>query len=187
MEYVESLAGELRDCFYGGRPIGVEIDDRDIGGARGWDWIRKGIPLRIEIGPRDIAKNGIFFARRDRGHQEKTAMERNRFVSEIPSLLTEIQQNLFEKARSFRENHTREIDDKAAFYDFFTPGGEAEFEIHGGFARSHWCGSDDCERRIKDDLGVTLRCIPLAEPPEAGRCVYCGDPSDRRVVFAKAY
>jgi prolyl-tRNA synthetase len=187
MDYVESLARELRDQSYGGRSIGVEIDDRDTGGARGWEWIRKGIPLRVEIGPRDIAKNAVFFARRDRGHREKTSMERSRFVSEISGLLAEIQESLFEKARMFREAHTREIDDKKSFYDFFTPGGDSEFEIHGGFARSHWCGSDDCEGRIKDELGVTIRCIPIGEPPEAGRCIGCGDPSDQRVVFAKAY
>jgi len=187
MDYVESLARELRDQSYGGRSIGVEIDDRDTGGARGWEWIRKGIPLRVEIGPRDIAKNAVFFARRDRGHREKTSMERSRFVSEISGLLAEIQESLFERARLFQEAHTREIDDKKSFYDFFTPGGDSEFEIHGGFARSHWCGSDDCEGRIKDELGVTIRCIPIGEPPEAGRCIGCGDPSDRRVVFAKAY
>jgi prolyl-tRNA synthetase len=187
MDYVTSLAAELRAQSYAGRPVGVEIDDREIGGARGWDWIRKGIPVRVEIGPRDIEQGAVFFGRRDRGHREKTAMERNRFVREIPSLLEEIQQHLYDEALAFRQTHTRQIDDKEAFWAFFTPKNEEDPEIHGGFSNSHWCGQAACETRIKEELAVTIRCIPLDAASENGRCICCGQPSDRRVVFAKAY
>ena len=187
MTYVESLAAELRGRSYGGRAVGVEIDDREIGGARGWDWIRRGIPIRVEIGPRDIKDNAVFFGRRDRGHREKTAMERDRFVREAPALLEDIQRSLYETALSYRETHTRQIDDKEAFWAFFTPKNPEDPEIHGGFARSHWRKDPDCEARIKEELGVTIRCIPLDAASETGRCVCCGQSSDRRVVFAKAY
>jgi len=185
--YVEALAAALRGRTYAGKAIGVEVDNRDIGGARGWDWIRKGIPIRVEVGPRDIANQAVFLARRDKSHREKTAMDRNRFVEEAPGILEDIQRQLFEKARTFREAHSRRIDGKKDFWAFFTPKNPEAPEIHGGFAWSHWCGSEDCESRIKEELGVTIRCIPLAAEPEKGGCVCCGQTSDQRVVFAKAY
>ena len=185
--YVEALAAALRDRTYAGKAIGVEVDNRDIGGARGWDWIRKGIPIRVEVGPRDIANQAVFLARRDKSHREKTAMDRNRFVEEAPGILEDIQRQLFEKARTFREAHSRRIDGKKDFWAFFTPKNPEAPEIHGGFAWSHWCGSEDCESRIKEELGVTIRCIPLASEPEKGGCVCCRQTSDQRVVFAKAY
>jgi len=185
--YVEALAAALRDRTYAGKAIVVEVDNRDIGGARGWDWIRKGIPIRVEVGPRDIANQAVFLARRDKSHREKTAMDRNRFVEEAPGILEDIQRQLFEKARTFREAHSRRIDGKKDFWAFFTPKNPEAPEIHGGFAWSHWCGSEDCESRIKEELGVTIRCIPLAAEPEKGGCVCCGQTSDQRVVFAKAY
>jgi len=187
MAYVESLAKELRDKFYHHRRLEVEIDDRDIGGARGWEWIKKGIPVRVEIGPRDIADNSVYVGRRDNGHRDKTSVKRNRFVGEITDILDEIQHTLFERALLFRKEHTITLNDKKEFYKFFTPKNPEEPEIHGGFALSHWCGEDRCESKIKEDLSVTVRCIPLSGPSEKGECIYCSGPSSGRVVFAKAY
>jgi len=187
MEFTESLAKELKEKFYGLRRVEVEIDDRDIGGARGWDWIKKGIPLRVEIGPRDIAENSVFVGRRDQEHNNKTSLERNQFVAEITNILDEIQKNLFERAISFKREHTIKINETDGFKEFFTPENREKPEIHGGFALSHWCGSNECESRIKEDLSVTIRCISFDIENEKGKCVYCGRPSTNRVVFAKAY
>jgi prolyl-tRNA synthetase len=187
MTYVESLAKELRDKFYYHRRLEVEIDDREIGGARGWEWIKKGIPLRVEIGPRDIADNSVYVGRRDKGHRERTSIKRDRFVGEITHILDEIQQTLFDRALLFRKTHSIALDDKKEFYKFFTPENPEQPEIHGGFALSHWCGEDHCESKIKEDLSVTIRCIPLSGPSEKGKCICCGGPSSGRVVFAKAY
>jgi prolyl-tRNA synthetase len=187
MTYVESLAKELKDKFYHHRRLEVEIDDREIGGARGWEWIKKGIPLRVEIGPRDIADNSVYVGRRDKGHRERTSIKRDRFVGEITHILNDIQQALFERAQLFRKTHSITLDDKKEFYEFFTPENPEQPEIHGGFALSHWCGEDRCESKIKEDLSVTIRCIPLSGPSEKGKCIYCGGPSSGRVVFAKAY
>ena len=187
MAYVESLEKELKDKYYHHRCLEVEIDDREIGGARGWEWIKKGIPLRVEIGPRDITDNSVYVGRRDKGHRDKTSVKRDRFVGEVTDILDEIQQNLFERALLFRKEHSINIDDKKEFYEFFTPKNSEEPEIHGGFALSHWCGEDRCESKIKEDLSVTIRCIPLSGTSEKGTCIYCGGPSSRRVVFAKAY
>ena len=99
----------------------------------------------------------------------------------------EIQANLYARALSFREEHTTSIDEQKNFYDFFTPQNKEKPEIHGGFVRSHWCGSNACESRIKEDLSVTIRCIPLADESDKGACICCGQASGQRVVFAKAY
>ncbi|WP_054029238.1 proline--tRNA ligase [Desulfatitalea tepidiphila] len=185
--YTDQLAAQLRTVQYNGRPLRVEVDRRDIGGARGWDWIKKGVPLRVEIGPRDIANNAVFVGRRDKAHKEKTAMPRDSFIGQVDSLLDEIQVTLFERARRFREENTRTIDDFAAFRDYFTPENSEKPEIHGGFALAHWCGDAACENKIKEDLTVTIRCLPLDGEKEMGRCICCGKASGQRVVFAKAY
>ncbi|MBI9084736.1 MAG: proline--tRNA ligase [Desulfobacterales bacterium] len=189
MDHCRKLAKEMRGIDYHGRRLVVEVDERDIGGARGWDWIRKGIPVRVEIGPRDIAADAVFVGRRDRGHREKTAMPRQEFISQITAVLDDIQQGLYDRALAFREAHTRSIDLRKDFDAYFTPKNAGRPEIHGGFALSHWCGDEGCEARIKEALNVTIRCIPLAEntAPDDGACVCCGSPSPRRVVFAKAY
>ena len=186
MAFTENLAKELRDQYYHHRKIRVEVDDRDIG-ARGWDWIKKGIPVRVEIGPRDIAENSVFMGRRDKGHREKISLKREQFVRDIPVILDEIQDNLFQRALTFREKNTIIIDDNKEFYDFFTPADTGKSEIHGGFSLSCWCGADACESKIKDDLSVTIRCIPSDGQTSDGKCVCCGSPAKARVVFAKAY
>jgi prolyl-tRNA synthetase len=187
MDYAEKLAQELSAEVYHHRHILVEIDDREIGGARGWEWIKKGIPLRVEIGPRDIAENSVFVGRRDQAPNEKISVKRDQFVAEMTTTLDEIQQNLFQRALDFREAHTIEIDDPKTFYDFFTPQNAEKPEIHGGFAISDWCGSANCEIKIKEDLAVSIRCIPFDSEAGKGRCICCGKKSENRVVFAKAY
>ncbi len=188
MEYVGQLADALREKVYGGRRLVVEIDDRDIGGARGWEWIKKGIPIRVEIGPRDIAADSVFFARRDGAHQEKQSLKRPDFLEKISEILDQIQANLFARALRLRKDHTVCIDDQDEFNRFFTPQNPEKPEIHGGFSLSRWCGSAECEAETKERLMVTIRCIPFEKGPnEVGPCVCCGRPSDRRVIFAKAY
>jgi len=184
MAYTNQIADALREQSYHGRPVVVEVDDRDIGGARGWDWIKRGIPVRVEIGPRDMAENAVFVARRDQGHREKKSMPKNEFVAGFTAMLDEIHTSLFERATDFNSEHTRTIDKIDDFTTYFTP---QKDEIHGGFARAHWCGSADCEYEIKESLGVTIRCIPLDAPDEDGVCIHCGKPSGKRVIFAKAY
>jgi len=188
MEFTQSLAKELGDQYYAHRRICVEIDERDIGGARGWDWIKKGVPIRVEIGPRDIAANSVFFGRRDKAHRDKTAMPRDRFVAGITTILDEIQQSLYDRAAAYRKANTAGIDNRSEFYDYFTPSNADKPEIHGGFAMSNWCGSAECEAKIKEDLGVTIRTLPLnAEKREGGPCICCGKPGIEQAIFAKAY
>ena len=121
MAFTQSLAKELREASYHHRRLGVEIDDRDIGGARGWDWIKKGIPLRVEIGPRDIAENAVYVGRRDMSPRDKRSLKRDRFVTEVNSFLDEIQETLFKRAVTHMQAHTVTIDDHAEFYAFSPP------------------------------------------------------------------
>ncbi len=187
MAYTDSVVKALREQDYHGRRIAVEIDERETGGGRGWDWIKKGIPVRVEIGPRDIARNAVFMGRRDKGARDKASMSREQFVKTIVPILDEIQSNLFGRALRFREENSLQIDSRDDFYAFFTPKNLEKPEIHAGFALAHWCGNAGCEEEIKGNLGVTIRCIPMDAKEEAGRCITCGNGSMQRVVFAKAY
>ncbi len=184
MEYTETLAKELREKYYHHRKIQVEIDDRDVGG-RGWDWIKKGIPVRVEIGPRDIADNSVFVGTRDKEHKDRTSLKRDQFVAEITNILDEIQDTLFQRALAFREKNTIIINDNKQFYDLFTPENQEKPEIHGGFALSHWCGSEACESKIKEDLSVTIRCIPFDNEAEKGNCICCGRPALNKLFLQK--
>jgi prolyl-tRNA synthetase len=190
LEYCHKVAAELRAQRYGERPINVIVDERDErGGDKVWHWIKKGVPLRLEIGPRDIEKDALFVGRRDKSPKDKQTIPRTEFVANIVATLQSIQDALFERARAFREQHTHRIDTKEEFYEFFTAPRVAEnapTPIHGGFALTHFSGEIELEKKIKEDLSVTVRCIPL-EKSEPGICPFTGKPSAQRVVWAKSY
>jgi len=183
-ESANDLKAALCDIHFFGRPLEVEIDDRDIGGARGWDWVKKGIPVRVELGPRDIANNTVFMARRDNPAGQKQSMARDEFINTITQILDSIQQTLFDRALAFQKANTFSIDDNQRFYDLYENTGGAH---NGAFVFSHWCGSQECEEQIKKDLSVTIRCIPFDSPKENGHCICCKQSSEQRVLFAKAY
>lgn len=188
LAYCHSLAGQLRHLNYHGKPLSVYVDERDMrGGDKTWGWIKKGVPMRIEIGPRDIAGDRFPVARRDRGHSEKTFQSRAELLETVVAQLDALQENLYQRALAYRDQHIVKIDSKKEFYDFFTPKNNEQPEIHGGFAFSHWSGDPEVEEQVKKDLSVTIRCIPLDSPAEEGKCVISGKPSRRRVLFAKAY
>ncbi len=189
LETCEAVAAQLRDQTYAGDPVRVEIDTRELNaGEKGWEWVKKGVPVRVEIGPRDIKKNSVFVARRDQGPKEKTSIERPAFVAGIGDMLESIQTALYERARAFREQHTQVFDDPEAFRAWFTPDNEDKPERHGGFAHAHWCGEAACEAKLNEDLAVTIRTVPFdREASGPGTCIACGKPSPGRVVMAKAY
>jgi len=192
LEAAHNLAQSLRTIQYHRAPLRVEVDTRDIsGGTKSWEWIKKGAPLRVEIGPRDLEKGSVAVARRDRPHKEKSFPSMTDFVTEAPQILDDIQTTLLARATEYRDKHTVRIDTKDEFYAFFTPKNGEKPEIHGGFALAHWNGSAAVEEQIKEDLKVTIRCIPtpgqIAGAEEPGKCVITGEPSTRRVLFAKSY
>jgi prolyl-tRNA synthetase len=121
--------------------------------------------------------------------RDKQSIARPEFVANVAITLQPLQDGLFERAKSYRDQHTRSIDTREAFYAFFTSEREQDNEpapIHGGFALTHFSGDIELEHKIKDDLSVTVRCIPLAKS-EPGTCPFTGKPSAQRVVWGKAY
>src|SRR5947199_259028 len=188
MESCDKLAKELRETRYVDLAIEVEVDRRDLGGGiKNWEWIKKGVPLRIEIGPRDLASGNVMVSRRDQPVKSKELISTRELRSRASELLASIRQNPFERAKEFRDEHTRVINSKTEFYDFFTPKNAAKPEIHGGFALAHWNGLGEVEAQIKNDLKVTIRVIPLDDSSEPGSCIFTGEPSRRRVIWAKSY
>ncbi|MBS0621155.1 MAG: proline--tRNA ligase [Verrucomicrobia bacterium] len=188
LAYCHGLAGILRHIQYHGHPLTVIIDEREMrGGDKVWSWIKRGVPLRVEVGPRDIAADQLPVTRRDRGHKDSVRQSRDQLITTILVQLEEIQENLFQKALAFRDSHIHKIDSKEAFYAFFTPKNSENPEIHGGFALTHWSGDPEIEEQLKKDLGVTIRCIPLDLPKEEGICPFTGKKSTQRVIYAKAY
>jgi len=185
LAYCESLKNELNDQQFSGGRIRAWIDDRDMrGGEKNWQHIKRGVPLRAEVGPRDIAKNGVFLARRDTG--ERRGVDRNEFVATAGSLLDEMQQGLYQRALELREANTIKIDSLEDFKEYFTPKDQKNPEIHGGFASCHWSEDPAVDELLKG-LKVTIRCVPLDTEDESGSCIVTGKPSTCRAIFGKAY
>jgi len=184
-EYCDNLAKQLEQRDYADGKLRVQIDDRDLrGGEKAWQHIKKGVPLRAEIGPRDIEKDGVFLARRDTGTKEPIG--RQQLIETAPQILKEIQDSLFERAKKLREENTCQIDNLDEFKAYFTPNNEAKPEIHAGFAYCHW-SEDSAMHELLKELKVTIRCVPLAGSAEPGKCIFTGKPSTKRAIFAKAY
>ncbi|MGA2506780.1 MAG: proline--tRNA ligase, partial [Chitinispirillaceae bacterium] len=188
LDYCDSLANELGTITYDGRPLEILFDRSEgRGGDKVWGWIKKGIPIYCEIGPRDVAANTVFVGRRDKSRKERFTLARAEFTAKVVSILDDIQSSLFKRAVDLRDNNIKPIDSKKDFYDYFTPKNAEKPEIHGGFALCHWSGQAFVEEQVRNDLGVTIRCIPLDSEEETGKCIISGEPSSRRVIFAKSY
>ncbi len=181
LTYCEKIAEELRKIPYFNRTISVEIDQRELtGGEKAWSSVKKGIPIRIEIGNKERETQNVFLGRRDWEYKKRETTELRHFLATVALQLDEIQTNLFNRARDFQQKNTQTIECEADFYEFFA-------ESDGGFALAHWNGDPAIEAKIKQDLNVTIRCIPMVEKPEPGVCIFSGEKSPQRVVFAKAY
>jgi prolyl-tRNA synthetase len=142
------------------------------------DWEMRGVPLRIELGPKDLAKNSVMLARRDRpGREGKSPASMDGIAETVGKILHEIQLAMHKKALEFRESHTREPKDYEEFKQ----------AVESGFARAFWCGSADCEAKIKEETKATMRCIPLVQKVGEGKCIHCGSPAKERAIFGKAY
>ena len=157
----------------------VKFDNRDNlkPGFKFAEWELKGVPVRIAIGPRDLENGTVEVARRDT--KEKQVMKMDDVATAIPKLLDDIQDNIYQKALKFRSEKTTKVDS----YDDF----KKVLDDKGGFVLAHWDGTAETETVIKEETKATIRCIPLDAPDEAGKCIYSGKPSTKRVVFARAY
>jgi len=160
--------------------IRVTLDERE-GQSPGWkfnDWEMRGVPVRVELGPKDVAKQSAILARRDRpGKEGKVSASLADLPATIERLLADVQQSLHDKALAFRKANTHETNN----YD------ELKRAVESGFAFAFWCGSADCEAKIKEETRATMRNIPLEQPSCSGKCVYCGQPAAERAIFGRAY
>jgi prolyl-tRNA synthetase len=158
----------------------IQMDGRDevTPGFKFNEWELRGVPLRIEVGPKDIAKGSVVFARRDvPGRAGKSIVGRDQLKAQVAEALLNVQVSLYERALAFRKEHT---------YD---PKNYDEFQqvIQNGWAYSWFCEDIACEMKIKDETKATARCIPLDQPGGEGKCIVCGKPASRKVYFARAY
>lgn len=183
--YADELAAELRQRSFAGEPLRVQVDKRDIrGGEKSWQWVKKGAPLRIEVGPRDIEAGKAVVFRRDRGAKEKEFLERGALIQSAPTMLEEIQNSLFEQARTCRDSHLETgITSWDELQSYFS---EPESGFSGGFARVKWDQTRESEERLAE-LKASIRCIPFDQSGEEGKCVISGAPAKTEVIVAKAY
>jgi prolyl-tRNA synthetase len=174
LEYIEQISASFRG------DISFRVDDREEY-TPGWkfnEWERIGVPLRIEVGPRDLKRGEVVVVKRHTG--EKITLPADELKKRVGILLEEMQSSLYERALRLRELNTQRVDDYGSFKEIVAD--------RGGFLRAHWCGENGCEDLIKQETMATIRCIPLGEEEdEEGSCIRCGKASKQPVYFAKAY
>jgi len=173
LEACQGIMDRIKDQYR------VKMDDRDNYSV-GWkfnEWEMKGVPIRLEIGPKDIQRNQGVLVRRDTG--EKSFVSLDRIEEEIGSLLEQIQDNLYQKALQNREERTQSAENIEEF--------TARLDQKQGFIKALWCGAQKCEEEIKERTGATARCIPFDQEKTEGKCVCCGGSAKHEVVFARAY
>lgn len=173
MECVEKVQKQLSE-------FRVKLDDRSelTPGYKYHEWELRGVPLRLEIGPKDVEKNSVMAARRDiPGKLGKSFLSQDNLADQVRDLLDTIQNAMLEKATAFRDANIHE----AKNYD------ELKQIVENGWAEAWWCGSADCEAKIKADTKATTRCMPFEDQHGHGKCVYCGADADKKIYFSKAY
>lgn len=172
--YVDQLTAALKQL-----DIRVKYDDRDTQrpGFKFAEWELKGVPLRVALGSRDMQNGTVELARRDT--QTKETVQQAGLPDRIAALLEEIQDNIYNKALTFRDEHITEVNSYEEF--------KQVLEEKGGFISAHWDGTVETEKRVKEETKATIRCIPLDSKEEEGVCIFTGKPSKQRVLFAKAY
>ncbi len=187
LEAANKLAQSIRDLplreWLTYEPVSVKVDDRDQyqPGFKFNEWELKGVPVRVELGPKDLAKGSCVLARRDLPGKEAKEMgvPLANAATRIGEMLKAMQTALFDRARDFRDQNIHEVDS----YDDF----KMRIEQSGGFFLAHWDGTRETEDRIAAETKATIRCIPFDRKQETGKCMVTGQPSEGRVVFAKAY
>ena len=177
-EEMALVLGRAREITRDWDPLTFKIDDRDQykPGYKFNEWEVRGVPIRVEIGPRDCQNNQVIAARRDTG--EKIPMPMDGLREKLDALLVEIQNNMFNTAKQRMDANTRACD---SYDDYRTN------VANGGFFLIHWCGAAACETQLQEETKSTIRCIPFDAPEEDGVCLLCGKPSAKRVVAAQSY
>jgi prolyl-tRNA synthetase len=175
METADRIFSELKAAG-----IRLKMDDREevTPGFKYNDWEMRGVPLRMEIGPKDVEKNSVALARRDRpGKEGKSFVPQADLAATVANMLVEIQASLLAKATAFRDSHIHDPKDMD----------ELTQVVQNGWAYSWWCESKICESTVKDATKASTRCMPVDQPEGSGKCIVCGEPAKRKVLFGKSY
>ncbi len=175
MEAADSISSELKAAG-----IRIKLDDREevTPGFKYNDWEMRGVPLRIEVGPRDVEKSSVALARRDKpGKEGKSFVPQAALAPTVSSMLVGIQSSLLAKATAFRDANIHEPKDYADLKQI----------VQNGWALAWWCGSAECEAKVKEDTKASTRNIPLEQPLGSGTCIVCGNEAHQKVYFARAY
>ncbi len=177
-----ALAETLRSLSYQNQALRVKVDDRDLGGGvKKWEWVKKGVPLRIEIGPRDLEQRKVCLQRRDQAANEKQFMEREDFIREASDILGEIHKSLLARATKFRDDHLTECSSLEEFETHWQ--GE-----HPGWLLTPWAGSREEEEELSKKHKITIRCLPLTQQNEEEKpCILTAKPSKSRAIWGRSY
>ncbi|MDR1414012.1 MAG: proline--tRNA ligase [Puniceicoccales bacterium] len=180
MEYCKNLMAKLQAVTFHGEKLRLQIDSRNIrGGDKSWEWIKKGVPIRLEIGLRDIQSDTLCIRRRDKSPKDRDFIPCSEFIDSAVSILDDMQVTLFERAKKYREENSQHLYSSDELADFFS-------RKNPGFAYAHWCGDESIGEEMKAKFGITVRCLPFSET-EPGTCIFTGKPSKQKVIWAKSY
>jgi len=176
-EKIVSKAQEIADILQN-KKLRIHVDKRSelTPGYKFNDWELKGVPLRIEIGPKDLEKQKVVMVKRN--DRQKTDVPIDKIVEEVDSILDQIQKEMFDAAKKLLESLTIQVSDYKEF--------KSKIE-QGGFLEALWCGKQECEEKIKDETSADIRVIPFDSNNTSGKCIYCNETSTSNVVFARAY
>ena len=188
LKYAEEVRQSLREISYHDERVRVDIDSRDIrGGQKNWAAIKQGIPVRVEIGPREIENDTVVVRRRDFGHNQKIEMPLNEFIDLLPSLLDDVQAHYLQQGEERLRNNIRDDITTLEELKEFAKSSNPDFpSIKGGWVRAKWC-EDESTLEALAEAKFTIRCIPLEQSGTEGRCLISGKPASLDVIYAKAY
>lgn len=181
IRYCKALKESLMNITYQDSPLHVHVDMRDLrSGDKAWQWVKKGVPIRLEIGPKELEHNTVFVGRRDKPYKERTSMKKEDFIGNIIVQLDEMQVNLFNRASQTMTDHSKVIESRVDFYE--------HFKLSSGFIYAFADADDQAlVTLIQKDLKVTPRCIPFEKKNQKGTCIFTGKPNVSLVLFSKGY
>jgi prolyl-tRNA synthetase len=181
LRYCEALKQKLEALSYLGDRLCVEMDTRDLrSGDKLWQWVKKGVPIRIEVGPKELETNTVYMGQRDRPYKAKQSINKDTFIENVIDQLNDIQQALFDRANQYLKDHSTMVDSKKMFYD--------HFKSSSGFVYAFADADNQAlVKTIQTDLKVTPRCMPFTHKDQTGTCVFTGKANVPLVIFAKGY
>jgi prolyl-tRNA synthetase len=188
LDHCSKLAGQLGSLSYAGESVRVHLDKRDLrGGDKFWEWVKRGVPIRLEVGLREMEQGAVTLYRRDQGSKDRITLTHDQLAQQLPTILQEIQDSLFARAKAYQQDRTYHITSRQEFEAIFAKGEDGVGSKPLGFAIAPWAGDGALEDALKKDYAVTVRCILTTPPPVGSRCAFTDQPAREMVVLAKSY